>query len=226
MRISDRHQLRQERFTPTCVGNARGKGCIPALKSVHPHVRGECSVTLSTRPAHTGSPPRAWGMRLVRLPRRQADRFTPTCVGNAHGEPLGILRLAVHPHVRGECDSCNRLPTLPAGSPPRAWGMRASVHDAGALFRFTPTCVGNAAIGAATPWSRSVHPHVRGECIAKGIRKLLAYGSPPRAWGMLQAGQTHPQTHRFTPTCVGNATPAGTWSRIPAVHPHVRGECL
>ena len=69
------------------------------------------------------------------------------------------------------------------GSPPRAWGRRccrASLRVSGA-----------------------VHPHVRGEDLARNALFVLDDGSPPRAWGRPSSGVVGTGTSRFTPTCVG-----------------------
>ena len=39
--------------------------------------------------------------------------------------------------------------------------MRTGLHAA--LYRFIPTCVGNARVGIVTPIKLPVHPRVRGE---------------------------------------------------------------
>ncbi len=114
---------------------------------------------------------------------------------------------------------------LPYGSPPRAWGRQSLIRTATGGNRFTPTCVGTAAIrpmrssmfsrftptcvGTAPrccPGCRgcAVHPHVRGD----GANLPHIAGS----------------TARFTPTCVGTAgwLTAGHFTR--SVHPHVRGD--
>ena len=53
---------------------------------------------------------------------------------------------------------------------------------------------------------------------------MIAYGSPPRAWGIRPCG-TYTEAHRrFTPTCVGNTSLLFQLSDKFAVHPHVRGE--
>ena len=130
------------RFTPTCVGKTLPPRQLARL-SVHPHVRGEYSRLRRQVHAIVGSPPRAWGIRHGGLAAPDAVRFTPTCVGNTVGMPIGRL--------------------VEFGSPPRAWGIRSNSADAGWSSRFTPTCVGNTRLvrwcGAGYP----VHPHMRGE---------------------------------------------------------------
>ena len=117
------------------------------------------------------------------------------------------------------------------GSPPRAWGQRASEQEKALARRFTPTCVGTTPARSATwrcsrftptcvgttsrasswcSWT-AVHPHVRGDnreiCAAPGE----GYGSPPRAWGHRPDGRGRPGRGRFTPTCVGTTGCANSY---------------
>ncbi len=111
-----------DRFTPTCVGTT-----IPFD-----------AVVLPT----SGSPPRAWGRRLQSGSRATRRRFTPTCVGTTEVGAEDRLRVAVHPHVRGDDASRSRRTRFVPGSPPRAWGRHLLVACSLSPHRFTPTCVG------------------------------------------------------------------------------------
>ena len=138
------HAQRGPRSTPTCVGNTHAK----------------------RRPARGlgGPPPRAWGIRVGHAQRRGQYRSTPTCVGNTPAQSAPPVRLAVHPHVRGEYATAGRGGGRGYGPPPRAWGILAFVtvsrwalsgppprawgiqpcSATNALGRrSTPTCVGN-----------------------------------------------------------------------------------
>ena len=89
---------------------------------------------------------------------------------------------------------------------------------------FTPTCVGTAYAKSAEYKTITVHPHVRGDGTHSAAIIEISVGSPPRAWGRLkEERQVHPR-HRFTPTCVGTATPARHALQHKPVHPHVRGD--
>ena len=130
------------------------------------------------------------------------------------------------------------------GSPPRAWGPRSAVLHRHVCGRFTPTGVGTTVIGSSVRTTRTVHPHGRGDHVAhggatsgfsvhphgRGDHVAVAYqylgspGSPPRAWGPLNADHASALMYRFTPTGVGT-----TWSRwrcpaVASVHPHGRGD--
>ena len=155
------------------------------MPSVHPHGRGEYSRFSYQWPTSNGSPPRAWGIRSVRMYRMAfpgspprawgihrgpgrdygIERFTPTGVGNTPCPPATTPPTAVHPHGRGEYTldpfCCSNF----GGSPPRAWGIRCLVPSQVKFSRFTPTGVGNTPSPAAAQPSATVHPHGRGEYI-------------------------------------------------------------
>ena len=132
-----------------------------------------------------GSPPRVWGICLIRhnciggrrftptcvgnmftalVNERKRIRFTPTCVGNCDYDHAQSALLPVHPHVCGEIGACRLLCT--------------------GRFRFTPTCVGKLGHMDENEQDRSVHPHVCGEIVNDPLVMCPC--------------------SRFTPTCVGN----------------------
>ncbi len=210
---------------PHVRGEYDCSGWISSRLAVHPHVRGEYVDSHDNHSDVSGSPPRAWGIRLTCGPIPRVLRFTPTCVGNTYilricstvksGSPpraWGIRRrpraapqsCSVHPHVRGEYTICFCSGVSWYGSPPRAWGIPCGSALANPEPRFTPTCVGN-----TTP--------ARVRCV--GFR-----GSPPRAWGIRPRHYAAADDVRFTPTCVGNTSPSTPTCGQAAVHPHVRGE--
>ena len=114
--------LRERRFTPTCVGNTPGRAASAATATVHPHVRGEHPADESLNRSPSGSPPRAWGTLSHPITPALQMRFTPTCVGNTRGRDHETCRESVHPHVRGEHSMTSTVPSVVFGSPPRAWG--------------------------------------------------------------------------------------------------------
>ena len=171
------------RFTPTCEGKTVGRIGRRRAILVHPHVRGEdlLAEDVVVRPA--GSPPRAWGRHSAICHRIHHRRFTPTCVGKTWHAVIVIIRIAVHPHVRGE-DGGHQSKTGPdTGSPPRAWGRRPIARRRRVGPRFTPTCVGKTIPLRGKRTSLPVHPHVRGEDGWFRSCSLRLSGSPPRAWG-------------------------------------------
>ncbi len=192
------------RFTPTCVGKTRILVVTHRECAVHPHMRGEDSIPLRLQRPHTGSPPHAWGRRLV--PEIYGIRywFTPTCVGKTRILVVTHRECAVHPHMRGEDVTRQSTHGKHVGSPPHAWGRRQHPVGYPLRHRFTPTCVGKTSSGLYPSTSKS--------------------GSPPHAWGRLELILLAPPLVRFTPTCVGKTGRASIFKDVVAVHPHMRGE--
>jgi len=172
------------RFTPTCVGNTRSAFSASATAAVHPHVRGEYVRDCRAVNPDDGSPPRAWGIHPPLMLPPEAQRFTPTCVGNTRARIVGHWLTPVHPHVRGEYGQQGEDGNAECGSPPRAWGIRCSCRSSVRRSRFTPTCVGNTPPAPPPIPAPAVHPHVRGEYGVIANRCCPGYGSPPRAWGI------------------------------------------
>ena len=132
-------------------------------------------------------------------------RFTPTCVGQMTPPTMvGLARYGSPPRVWGRWRNNHRLAAVSCGSPPRVWGRFFATPPAGALWRFTPTCVGQMASFAGCPLMSAVHPHVCGAdelfanddnlqsrftptCVGQmntsGDVFENPYGSPPRVWG-------------------------------------------
>ena len=113
---------RVARFTPTPVGNTWGRWRCAAALPVHPHACGE-----HTRGIYGEVPPtvhpHACGEHGARG-EHDADRFTPTPVGNTRNLPVIGQLSAVHPHACGEHPRAFGKPVKRRGSPPRLWGTR------------------------------------------------------------------------------------------------------
>ncbi len=165
-----------------------------------------------------------WGIHGVGLTYPEADRFTPTCVGNTRQTGRSSQPRTVHPHVCGEYVVIAEGQIEIIGSPPRVWGIRhltfqnivlngspprvwgiREIHEAHPKDgRFTPTCVENTCRHSCRWRCWPVHPHVCGEYADPGLRYRFAF--------------------RFTPTCVGNTSSPSPVCAHCAVHPHVCGE--
>ena len=74
--------------------------------------------------------------------------------------------------------------------------------------------------------SRPVHPHMHGEYTYSASLKPRLTGSPPHAWGILQASVRARRLARFTPTCMGNTSATVRSSGLCTVHPHMHGEYI
>ena len=131
------------RFTPTCVGNTHGLRFSISSRTVHPHMRGEYFWQWTTDGPTCGSPPHAWGIPIQIHHNQRWRRFTPTCVGNTPIPGASSGPASVHPHMRGEYCPVAASPSVVAGSPPHAWGIRSPDCSGNRGCRFTPTCVGN-----------------------------------------------------------------------------------
>ncbi len=196
---------RTDRFTPTCVGTSY-RWAADSRRIF-------------------GSPPRAWGHLLGGVELLLVARFTPTCVGTSRSRRQSRPPVPVHPHVRGDIASATEVggsgpvhphvrgditvETLAAanatGSPPRAWGHLQPDPVWKEPGRFTPTCVGTSWLDQTRFCDAPVHPHVRGDIDGGGDDISDLVGSPPRAWGHLDAASEVALLPRFTPTCVGTS---------------------
>ena len=213
---------------------------------VHPHVCGEYGLKYNSDKRTAAVHPHVCGEYvkvLVRVPVEY--RFIPTCVGNTPLPGLSLPRPTVHPHVCGEYLLACYSHVVFRGSSPRVWGIRRVFAAIQSARRFIPTCVGNThaggyilpryrrfiptCVGNTNPLpfgggSMTVHPHVCGEYDGGHRRGLLAIGSSPRVWGILDYHSNRSGDRRFIPTCVGNTPKNDVAFSAPAVHPHVCGE--
>src|SRR5579883_2030862 len=111
---------------------------------------------------------------------------------------------AVHPHTRGDDIRTSLKSGGIIGSPPHAWGRLYGPRKDSPRQRFTPTRVGTTLALQECQFSCSVHPHTRGDDVARHQELRGHIGSPPHAWGRLpQNGLTHSRG---------------------SVHPHTRGD--
>ena len=151
-------------------------------------------------------------------------RFIPACVGNAPVPAGHHIRQPVHPRVCGERTVTAPLRTRDVGSSPRVWGTHAAAANEAANDRFIPACVGNATASMHGMPISTVHPRVCGERCTHLRRKSAVFGSSPRVWGTLIAGNRQNVLRRFIPACVGNAMQKSIRIGASAVHPRVCGE--
>src|SRR5579884_2912201 len=114
----------QNRFTPTRVGTTQAGRSVEKREAVHPHTRGDDSVTLASSTAASGSPPHAWGRRAYDTSHPNMARFTPTRVGTTTAAKSHPSAAAVHPHTRGDDERSTMTTFHTDGSPPHAWGRR------------------------------------------------------------------------------------------------------
>ena len=71
------------RFIPACAGNAKRRGLLSCLVSVHPRMRGERTRIRTFANWRAGSSPHARGTHPTQALRGRYGRFIPACAGNA-----------------------------------------------------------------------------------------------------------------------------------------------
>ncbi len=196
--------IRDWRFIPTYMGNARSEPQHSRNCPVHPHVHGERLRFCALESSGLGSSPRTWGTLEGASPYVAVVRFIPTYMGNARRRPVRRSWRPVHPHVHGE--RCKQ------------------VVGAGTSARFIPTYMGNASRIIATYIEFTVHPHVHGERRRNFYPIIASAGSSPRTWGTLDEFSLNSLENRFIPTYMGNARFRLGHPVTLTVHPHVHGE--
>ena len=212
------------RFTPTRVGTTCNAPSGTAAPAVHPHARGDNVHCVELTFVVIGSPPRAWGQRLISGTGAGGGRFTPTRVGTTTLPAAARVCAPVHPHARGDNARAYQFGHENDGSPPRAWGQRLSPSYPRLRARFTPTRVGTTRPSVWSHSARTVHPHARGDNSFLLNRSDGVSGSPPRAWGQLTVPDEELTLTRFTPTRVGTTCWPANASLFSSVHPHARGD--
>jgi len=80
-RCSGQISRQSRRYTPTCVGKTSTAITPAAMLTVHPHMRGENLHASTSQHGADGTPPHAWGKRVIINQRTGNLRYTPTCVG-------------------------------------------------------------------------------------------------------------------------------------------------
>ncbi len=174
------------------------------FSSVHPHARGEHALASVPALDYAGSSPRTWGTRTRGRPRRLDARFIPTHVGNTVTQYIYTVAPTVHPHARGEHSMTYSARWPVDGSSPRTWGTRRPRGPDCPIARFIPTHVGNTVEEQAGLRTLTVHPHARGEHVARCCVVGRRLGSSPRTWGTLIIANGSHYGTRFIPTHVGN----------------------
>ena len=175
------------------------------LSTVHPHTRGEQALACNSDFRSVGSSPHTWGTDTINNINTRADRFIPTHVGNRDTRTTLPENPTVHPHTRGEQDSCCQTDHQCDGSSPHTWGTGSPHSSRPRQLRFIPTHVGNSKKLAAETIALSVHPHTRGEQGDTAASVLSTCGSSPHTWGTGAVPRALCPCNRFIPTHVGNS---------------------
>ena len=109
----------------------------------------------------------------------------------------------VHPHMRGVYEGFKLDDTPHYGSSPRAWGLPLSNAEICCDCRSIPTYVGFTSKNRRTASHRS--------------------GPSPHTWGLLLRRKRPLDPGRSIPTYVGFTSSESRVTKIPSVHPHIRG---
>ena len=174
--------------------------------SVHPHGRGDNFLPSLAAQVVAGSPPRAWGQRVLR--------------------GLSCCRSAVHPHGRG--DNAPQRGDIATTRPVHPHGR--GDNDSTATYAFVSDTVhphgrgDNDGCAWFVSLAETVHPHVRGDNPLTEPSADQSGGSPPRAWGQRVQASNGGVTARFTPTGEGTTINPEPRHQPAAVHPHGRGD--
>ena len=221
-----RAQTPDLRFTPTRVGTTLGLSSRRRRQRFTPTRVGTTPTSTSRASRIIGSPPRAWGRLTVGASIDAPPTVHPHARGDdARRDALLAVRVRFTPTRVGTTRRWQRSRVACDGSPPRAWGRRASGRRAIACVTVHPHARGDDALGApgrrltigSPPRAWGRRSQITGEAD-------LGVGSPPRAWGRLRRLRRAATAGRFTPTRVGTTTwCSSTASRRP-VHPHARGD--
>ena len=76
---------KNQRITPTCVGNTKARKSRIIFCRDHPHMCGEYLFSPSHLGSLQGSPPHVWGIQKKPIGQALSPGITPTCVGNTLG---------------------------------------------------------------------------------------------------------------------------------------------
>ena len=216
------------RFTPTRVGTTAMPPLISdARVGSPPRAWGRHADRLARRRRRAGSPPRAWGRRLIgAASMRRCYRFTPTRVGTTliigdapacddRSTPtrVGTTSVMTDAADRGRFTPTrvgttigDDPPSRAHGSPPRAWGRRTTTAGVAGRNRFTPTRVGTTSRIRSTCDQYAVHPHARGDDVARRSTAVRPSAVHPHARGDDCRCRAVPACLRFTPTRVGTTS--------------------
>ena len=110
------------------------------------------------------------------------------------------------------------------GPSPRAWGQLLWAVIIILMTRTIPTCVGTTSAFFVPFFSKTDHPHVRGDNYHTQAKHMLPHGPSPRAWGQRKTPPSCYVAPRTIPTCVGTTKSSSLRKRASKDHPHVRGD--
>ncbi len=173
------------RFTPVSAGNIKCPRQHFDNRRVHPRIRGEYAVTVSSSAVVTGSPPHPRGIYTAFSSLLIRSGFTPASAGNISLPAFSPSNPRVHPRIRGEY-IIKRMPDgFVTGSPPHPRGIFFWIFRWLCASRFTPASAGNMQNRIHLQAPIKVHPRIRGEYPQTMFGKIGPAGSPPHPRGIL-----------------------------------------
>ena len=174
------------RSIPTRVGIPRPRGARWHRGAVHPHARGDSSMTRPTPYSASGPSPRAWGFRTKS--RRARFRFgsIPTRVGIPRTSWIDGRFWPVHPHARGDSEGCAESQWRPRGPSPRAWGFLCTWYRNVNMERSIPTRVGIPLL-----FQVLLRPSLQSYSPGTGSRRCSISVRPSKSRGRLVSSPAH-----------------------------------
>ena len=134
-----------------------------------------------------------------------------------------MLRLPVHPHIRGVYFSPQLMGPTYYGPSPHTWGLLQPGDCSSSPKRSIPTYVGFTSGSGPVPRGGPVHPHIRGVYYGGLDLSTTTDGPSPHTWGLRLVEDRPEDLHRSIPTYVGFTTSPSSTRPGRTVHPHIRG---
>ncbi len=192
------------RLTPARAGTTPVGVVAGSVATAHPRSRGDHPTPRRGSRGRSGSPPLAWGPRLLRRRMIVATRLTPARAGTTPRNRGSRCRGPAHPRSRGDHRPTAVHPDPTRGSPPLARGPRGAAGEGG---------------GAAL-----AHPRSRGDHRSRRARPGRWGGSPPLARGPLLGVDPHALGGRLTPARAGTTSVFASYGAYTPAHPRSRGD--
>ena len=174
------------RFIPAYAGNSPNGESSSKGHSVHPRLRGELFLVSHLVTSTNGSSPLTRGTPGQLDKANAGFRFIPAYAGNSRLLARLLLRLTVHPRLRGEL--CR---------------VRQGPHKS---RRFIPAYAGNSLTAPRIFRFSTVHPRLRGELSGLHCLSLVFTGSSPLTRGTRNSPAPQSLPHRFIPAYAGNSS--------------------
>ena len=135
-----------------------------------------------------------------------------------------MLRLPVHPHIRGVYFSPQLMGPTYYGPSPHTWGLLQPGDCSSSPKRSIPTYVGFTSGSGPVPRGGPVHPHIRGVYDRATPAVRMMDGPSPHTWGLQLGCPRAVVWLRSIPTYVGfTARPTVGSSASTGPSPHTWG---